>query len=121
MSLFYTGNLTFLSLTVAVIFFIHAIPKLNHPEAMAAGLKWKTHTVQALGAMEMLGAIMVGTGLASRLGALALATVMCGAIYMKTQKWKIPFTAQNKAGWEFDLLLLVSALTIAGSGRWMMY
>lgn len=124
------GGLGMLALRVslAAIFIVHALPKIQKPEGMAAGMKWSVGKVKALGFVELLAGLAVGTGIAVELGALAIMAIMVGAIYMKTQKWKVPFTAMDKMGWEFDLILLASAFLVWSSsgygwglgmmGRW---
>lgn len=107
-----------LRLSLAAIFIVHALPKLQKPDGMATAMKWSKAQVQALGIAELLGGIAVGTGIAMSLGALVLAAIMVGAIYYKTQVWKTPFTAMDKMGWEFDLILLAAALAVWTSSGW---
>ncbi len=49
-------------------------------------------------------------------GAVLLIIVMLGAIYHKMFKWNTPFSALDKMGWEFDLVLLAANLAILLSG-----
>jgi putative oxidoreductase len=51
-------------------------------------------------------------GLYAEIGALLVGLVMLGAIYHKIFVWHIPFSSMDKMGWEFDLILLGSAITI---------
>ena len=66
-------------------------------------------------------------GLLTQLGALAIAVVMAGALHYKINKWRMPFTAMDKTGWEFDLVLLASALLLIATGAgtisldWMVF
>ena len=109
-------GLVALRLVLAAIFIVHALPKVKSPDGMAAWMKWSKTQVQALGTVEIIAALAVATGIAMRLGALAMMVVMVGAIYTKTQKGKVSFMAHDKTGWELDLLVLASALTVYGSG-----
>jgi uncharacterized membrane protein YphA (DoxX/SURF4 family) len=99
-----------LRLVIAVIFIVHAWPKLKHPTGMASGMGWSIEKVRFIGLVELLGSVLIALGVFIQWGALALLIVMIGAIYYKIQKWKVPFTAQDKTGWEFDLLLLSALL-----------
>lgn len=65
-----------------------------------------------LGAWETAWSLAVLLGFLTNLGGLALAIVMVGAIYMKSFKWKMPFVAQDKTGYELDLALLALGLLI---------
>lgn len=105
-----------LRLAVAVIFVVHALPKLQKPAGMAAGMKWPTWKVQLVGAAELLGGLAVATGFGLYIGAAVLALVMVGAMYYKIHVWKAPFTAMDKMGWEFDLILLAATLFIWSTG-----
>lgn len=107
-----------LRLAVAAIFIVHALPKIQKPEGMAAGMGWPKQQVQALGIVELVSALMVATGIGMHLGALAMCAVMVGAIYFKTQKWHVPFTATDKTGWELDVLLLACAFFLLTLGGW---
>ena len=46
--------------------------------------------------------------------------VMLGALKLKIFKWKAPFSAHDKMGWEFDLILLAAAaaLLFLGAGNY---
>lgn len=107
----YSG-LFFLRLGVAAIFIYHAIPKLREPKAMAGAINWTAGQVFGLGIIEFMSAVAILSGVASRLGALALMVVMVGAIFHKIKKWHVPFSAHNAIGWEFDLILFLANLTI---------
>lgn len=119
------GNYGFaiLRLSLAAIFLYHAFPKLKMPGMMAQGMGWPSSAVVVLGLVESLGALSVLLGIYARIGAIALAVVMLGAIYHKMMKWNVPFSAQDKTGWEFDLILFASAVLIAtvGPGAWILF
>lgn len=107
-----------LRLSVALIFLYHAWPKMKNPKAFAGmmggqNMAWFPFV---LGLAEFLGALGVLTGLWLQLWALVLAVLMLGAIGMKIGKWKMPFSAMDKTGWEFDLILLAASLLLLFAG-----
>ncbi len=109
---------TMLLLRIAIgsIFVVHGLPKLKNPGQMGAGIGMSSGMVTVIGLVETIGAVAVIIGLLTPLGALGLAVIMAGAIYYKTQKWHVPFTAMDKMGWEFDLILLAAALLLMTTG-----
>ena len=66
-----------------------------------------------MGIAETLGGLAVILGLLTQIAGIGLAIIMLGAIYMKSAKWKLPFTAMDKLGWEFDWVLLGMSLALA--------
>ncbi len=98
-----------LRLTVAAIFAYHAVPKLKNK----MGSKFLL-----LGIAEGAAAAALAFGFYTQLAALLLAIVMVGAIWMKITKWRVPFAAMDKTGWEFDLILLAAniAILLGGGG-----
>ncbi len=94
-------GLFLLRLSVAAIFLAHAAMKFK-----------KISRMTALGAVEVLGAIAMVTGLYLQYAAAALGIIMLGATYMKIFKWKTGFVN----GWELDLVLLAANIVIATSG-----
>ena len=101
-------GLLVLRLAVAVIFIYHALPKLKNAKGMAQMMGVSAVMVFILGAVEFLSAVGLIIGFYTQLSALLLAIVMLGAILMKTMKWGAPFSAMDKTGWEFDLILLAA-------------
>ncbi|MDP3792576.1 MAG: DoxX family protein [bacterium] len=106
------NELFLLRLAVGVIFIYHAIPKLQNPKAMATGTGWRLGQVLGLGIIEFMSGLSLIGGITIKLSALLLSVVMVGAIYHKINKWKVPFSAPNSTGWEFDLILLAANLTL---------
>ena len=76
-------GLFILRVAVAIIFAVHAFPKLQNKMGS---------TFLLLGAVEAISAIALILGWYTRIAALLLAIVMIGAIYMKKFKWNIPFS-----------------------------
>ncbi len=114
-------GLLVLRLALAAVFIYHAMPKLKNPSAVAQGMKWPSPLVSLLGFVELMAGVFVALGIYTQLNALILGIVMLGALYHKLAIWKTPFSGQN--GWELDLMLFASALTIfgAGGGDWVLY
>lgn len=106
------NELFLLRLVVGAIFIYHAVPKLKNPESVASGMGWRKGQVFGLGIIEFVSSFSLIVDIAIKLSALLLSVIMVGAIYHKVNKWKIPFSAHNSTGWEFDLILLAANLTI---------
>ncbi|MDP3728308.1 MAG: DoxX family protein [bacterium] len=105
-------GLFILRLGLGFIFLYHGGMKLKAPGMMAKGLGWQSWQVVLLGLVEVLGALSVIFGVYTLYGAAALGLVLIGALYYKIIKWKTPFFAMDKMGWEFDLILLAASLAV---------
>lgn len=105
-----------LRLAVAAIFIYHSIPKLKNAKGMAQMMGAPAGAVFILGAVEFLSSLGLVLGIYTQLAALLLAIVMLGALVMKIMKWNAPFSAMDKTGWEFDLILLAANISILVSG-----
>ncbi len=108
-----------LRIALGVIFVVHGLPKLKNPAGIASGIGMPSWFGVVIGLFETLGGLAVLFGLFTQFGALAIAIVMVGAIYHKIVKWHVPFTAMDKMGWEFDLILLGAALLLLCTGPGM--
>lgn len=97
---------------LGIIFLYHVFPKLKMPKIMAKGMGWNSVSVILLGLVEFISALSVILGFYAEIGALLLGVVMVGALYHKIFKWKVPFGAMDKTGWEFDMILLGAAIAI---------
>ena len=113
-------GLFILRLVVGIVFIVHAIPKFKHPKDMATGMGIPNMSfmVILLGLVEMISALYLIFGFYTQLGALLLSCVMGGAITIKITKWGVLFSAQDRTGWEFDLVLLAAniAILLVGGG-----
>ena len=109
---------TMLLLRVALgaIFLVHGMPKLKMAQKLAPMMEMSSGMLTLVGLIETVGAIAVLIGLFTPLGALGLAVIMVGALHYKINKWHVPFTAMEKMGWEFDLILLAAALLLMTTG-----
>lgn len=107
-----------LRLAVGAIFLVHGKAKWAmwkmQPSAQMPAQMLGVMKVLSIG--EPLAALALITGVFVQPAALWLSLVMVGAIYLKILKWKVPFTAQNTMGWEFDLILLAANLAILTNG-----
>jgi putative oxidoreductase len=117
----YSAALFLQRLCVGLIFWAHGMMKapmrkMQPSEQLPASA---LRNLKMLSVAEPLGAIAIAIGLLTQLTAFCFVLVMIGAIGYK-RKTRMPFMAKGSAGgWEFELLLLVSSLSIVlmGPGR----
>lgn len=109
-------GLFLLRLAVATVFIYHSLPKLKNSKGMAQMIGAPATVVFILGGVELLSSLGLIFGYYVQLSALLLGIVMVGAIAMKMMKWSVPFSAMDKMGWEFDLILLAANLVILLGG-----
>lgn len=101
-----------LRLTVAIIFIYHSFPKLKNAKGMGQMMGASTGAVFMLGLVEFASSVGLIFGFYTQPAALLLGIIMAGATGMKIMKWHVPFSAMDKTGWEFDLILLAASITI---------
>lgn len=99
-----------LRLAIGVIFLYHCKTKVGGKQG---------NFMTLVGYVELLGGLSVLLGLATQVGAGALAVIMIGATYKKIKEWHVPFSAMDKMGWEFDVALLGGCLTLMTLGGGM--
>lgn len=104
-------------LGVGIVFLVHGYQKLMALDGtigFMGKLGVPSILVYLVVAIEFLGGIAMILGLCSRLAGILIAAVMVGAIYL------VKFNAGFTGGYEFDLVLLLSALgiTFLGSGKY---
>ena len=121
-NLYQFGDWGLLALRVAVgaIFLVHgsqkwAMWKMQPSEQMPTGM---ISLMKFLSIVEPLGGLAVLAGFLTQLAAAGLGIIMVGAILLKMSMMKVPFTANDKTGWEFDFVILAAciALFIFGAG-----
>lgn len=95
-----------LRLIIGIIFVYHAVPKLKNTKEKATGMGLPAWVVFGTGIVEILASLALVIGFPVQYAVLLLSLIMIGAIYMKIVRWHVPFSAHDKTGWEFDLLLL---------------
>ncbi len=100
-----------LRIAIAAIFLVHGPKKLSG--SMGSFMTF-------IGVAETAGGTAVLLGFLTELAALGLGIIMAGAIYKKITEWHVPFTAMDKSGWEFDLLILAGCIVLltVGSGSY---
>lgn len=96
-----------LRLCLAAIFFVHGLKKLNGAQG---------NFMTFIGAAETAGAFAMLLGFLTQLAAIGLGIIMIGATYKKINEWHMPFTAMDKTGWEFDLLILGACIVLLTLG-----
>lgn len=103
-------------LTLAIIFIIHGFPKLFTARVPTAqffeqvGIKPAKFWALAVGSTEFFGGIFLFLGIFTQAAASLIALVMLGAIVLVKRKQGFV------NGWEFDLALLVMALSLLALG-----
>lgn len=111
-------SLLFLRVAVGVIFLVHGLGKRGmwkmQPSAQMSG--GMLGVMKLLSVVEPLGGVAVLVGFLTNWAALGLGVIMLGALWFKINKWKTPFSATDKVGWEFDLLILASVLILLAYG-----
>ena len=105
-------GLLVLRVFLGIIFIYHGMPKLMMSGKMAKGMGWSSGSVIILGLVELLSGLALVLGLYIEIASLLVAVVMLGALFHKMFKWNIPFSAMDKMGWEFDLILLGAAIAL---------
>ena len=111
-------GLLVLRVFLGAIFIYHGLPKLSMPASMAKGMGKSTGFVAVLGFFEFVAGLALILGFYVEIAAIVTSIVMLGALYHKMFKWKTPFFAMDKTGWEFDFALLGMAVAVLflGSG-----
>lgn len=102
-----------LRFAVGIIFVVHAMPKLKNPVMVSQMLGMGGSFVGTVhGLLELLAGLALIANLYTQWASLLTGIIMVGAIYFKVVKWKTPFAAMDKTGWEFDLILLAASIAI---------
>lgn len=109
-------SLLLLRLALALIFLVHGWPKIKnlketHANFEAMGFKPGALWGTIAAVVEFFGGLLLVAGLFTQLVALLVAVQMLVAT-----AWKIRRKQKLAGGYEFDLLLAVSALVLATSG-----
>lgn len=107
-----------LRIAVGIIFLVHgtqkwAMWKMQPSEQMPSGM---ISLMKFLSIVEPLGAIAILGGFLTQLAAAGLGIIMIGAIGLKVGMMKVSFAPRDKAGWEFDFILLAATVALFFSG-----
>ncbi|MEK7579815.1 MAG: DoxX family protein [Patescibacteria group bacterium] len=116
-------GLFILRLVVAVVFLYHGLPKLMKAKMMGQMMGMPGGAIFVLGIVETLSSLALILGFNMQSASILLGIVMLGAIYFKTAKWQTGFSATDKTGWEFDLILLAAnaAIFFTGGGSYQLF
>jgi putative oxidoreductase len=117
-----SAGLLLVRVVVGVAFVLHGWPKVQNPFGWMAGMENAPPGVlQALAAgLEFFGGILLALGLVTRVSALALASVMVGALVLVHIPKGDPFVAPGKPSWELAAVYFAISLLIlvTGPGRY---
>ncbi len=97
---------------IGLIFVVHGWPKMKDPANMASVYGGSKLAGWLHGAIEVFGGIFLLFSFQVGLVSILFSVIMLGAIYFKLFKWKTPFFAHDKTGWEFDLIILAGLLVL---------
>lgn len=120
--LVWLGNLA-LRVVIGVIFIIHGKQKMarwktspnEQAPAPMLNLMRTLSIAEPLGGLTLILSFLIKAPIFNLLGQLAiigLSLVMLGAIWLKSTKWKTPFTTLSATGWEFDLMILAGLVAL---------
>lgn len=104
--------LLLLRLMIAAIFLSSGWSHFTRPVERGESIGMSPGATRFLGAVEVLGAVLLAIGLWDQIAATALILVMLGAIHRKIFVWKTGFWGDESNGWYYDLLYLVCNLVI---------
>lgn len=114
--------LLLLRLALGTVFLVHGLPKRHLWKAqpspqMPAGM---LRNLRILSIAEPAGALGLIFGFLTQLAALGLCVSMLGALQFLITKVHRKFKEANAPGWEFELMLLVIAISLAilGGGKY---
>jgi len=114
--------LLLLRLALGTVFLVHGLPKRHLWKAqpspqMPAGM---LRNLRILSIAEPAGALGLIFGFVTQLAALGLCVSMLGALQFLITKVHRKFKEAHAPGWEFELMLLVIAISLAilGGGKY---
>lgn len=110
----------FLRVILAIMFIDSGRRHLSDPKGRAAGLGLPVWLTVVIGAVEVVGGILIVLGLFTHVAAFFLSGVMFGALFFKFFVWKTGMYGEKGDGWYYDALLLagVGMLFALGAGAW---
>lgn len=110
-------SLFLLRIWIAVLFGKSGWSHLRKPRERGESIGMSPTATLVLGAVELVGSILLVIGLGDQIAAGALAAVMLGAIYKKMLVWKTGFWGDDSSqGWYYDVLYLICNVVIIASG-----
>ncbi len=112
-----------LRIALGVIFLYHGLPKVARASEVAQEMgrpgKLMSIFLTFIGIIESASAFMLILGFFTEIASIAIGLIMLGTIFIfKMGKLNIPFSSMRATGWEFDFLILVTAimLLLVGAG-----
>ena len=100
---------------LAIAFFTEARIKFKDMKAFSKNDSVPLPAAYFIATAELCAALGMLSGVLAQWAGVGLVLLMCGTICLHVFKWHSPYRA-NKGGWEYDLLMLTLAATIAGFG-----
>ena len=109
-----------LRIATGVIFIVHGVMKFRMWQPNPPMQGGMLQLMRFLAVVEPIMGVALIVGFLTQISALGGILIMIGALYLKMAVWKMPFRADDKTGWEFDLMILAGCLMLlfAGAGEW---
>jgi putative oxidoreductase len=102
---------------IAILFGWSGWSHVAHPAERGKSIGMSPAATAVLGAIELVGAVLLVVGVGAQLAAAALAMVMLGAIAKKALVWKKGFWGKESSqGWYYEVLYLVCNFVILATG-----
>ena len=110
--------LLFMRIILAIMFVDSGRRHAQDPKGRGESLGLPTKVTWLLGAIEVVGGVLILVGLFTMEAAVVLSGVMVGAIYFKVFIWKTGIYGDANNGWYYDALLLagLGMLVVLGAG-----
>lgn len=105
-----------LRLWIAIIFVTSGWSHVTKPQERGESLGMPASATFVLGAVEVLGSVLLVIGLWIQLAAAALILTMLGATWKKMFVWKTGFWGEESNGWYYDVLYLICNFVILATG-----
>lgn len=109
-----------LRIVIGLIFIHHGWHKFSSGtkvvKKMAKGIGIPAWLFMLIGSFEVAAGFAAVFGIWTQVAGIYFSTIMIGALYLKMQRWNIPFSHHKGTGWEFDLLILGAALVLLFNG-----
>lgn len=108
--------LLLIRIVVAIEFVVSGYKHMQDPKKSGSSLGIGTVPAAVLGAVEVVSGTLFIVGVFTHLAAIALMTVMIGAICFKVFKWHTGYYSTGGYGWQYDLMLFAGSLVVFAFG-----